>query len=243
MRAAVLVPAYGVARVIGDVVSELVRIWPEQKAVLVIDDGSEDGTAEIASRAGAVVLRHSRNRGKGETLRTGLRAALARSFDVAVSVDGDGQHPPAEALRLHQSCADAGALVIGVRDLERAGAPRPSQLSNRFSNLVLSGFSGRRLNDTQCGLRRYPVAATLALGARDTGYGYEAEVILRAVAGGLPIVEVPIEVLYPPEEERISHFHSVRDPARIVARVVSTVVSTRARRMRERLAAVTRGAQ
>src|SRR5688572_27802219 len=99
MRAAVLVPAYGVARVIGDVVSELVRIWPEEKAVLVIDDGSEDGTAEIASRAGAIVLRHSRNRGKGETLRTGLRAALARSFDVAVSVDGDGQHPPAEALR------------------------------------------------------------------------------------------------------------------------------------------------
>lgn len=135
---------------------------------------------------------------------------------------------------MHEACRDPHALVIGVRDLEGAGAPRANQLSNGFSNLVLSAFTGRRLGDTQCGLRRYPIAATLALGGQEDGYGYEAEVIIRACAAGMPIVEVPIAVLYP--EERISHFHVVRDPTRIVARVVRTVAATRTRQLLARLA-------
>jgi glycosyltransferase involved in cell wall biosynthesis len=234
MRAAVVVPAYQAEPLVGDVVRNLVAIWPEPDAVFVVDDGSRDATRERAAQAGARVLVHPVNRGKGAALRTGMGAALDAGFDVAVSVDADGQHPPTEALRLHRSCDDAAALLLGVRDLAGAGAPRPSQLSNRFSNLVLSGFTGRWLLDTQCGLRRYPLAATLALGARDSGYGFEAEVILRATVAGIPVVQLPIEVIYPPVEERISHFHSVRDPARIVARVVHTVVSTRARLLRAR---------
>jgi glycosyltransferase involved in cell wall biosynthesis len=212
--------------VVGDVVRGLVRLWPAD-SVLVVDDGSSDGTAREASAAGAVVVRHDRNRGKGVALRTGLEAARARGFDVAVSVDGDGQHPPEEAWRLHRSCADPRALVVGVRDLVGAGAPRANQLSNGFSNLVLSLFTGLWLADTQCGLRRYPIAATLALEGREEGYGYEAEVLIRAAAARLPIVERPIRVLYP--EHRISHFHVVRDPARIVARVVRTTLAVRAR--------------
>jgi glycosyltransferase involved in cell wall biosynthesis len=241
MRAAAVVPAYQAEPVIGDVVRGLCAIWPERDAVLVVDDGSSDATGDRAKEAGAHVLRHPENRGKGAALRTGLGEALARGFDAVVTVDADGQHPPAEALRLHQSCDDREALVLGIRDLVRAGAPRPSQFSNRFSNLVLSGFTGRRLNDTQCGLRRYPVEATLALDVRDSGYGFEAEVIIRASAARMSIVELPIDVIYPSEDERISHFHSVRDPARIVLRVVRTVVSTRARWLRDRAHRLTNG--
>ena len=91
---------------------------------------------------------------------------------------------------------------------------------------MLSLFTGLSLSDTQCGLRRYPIAATLALGPQEVGYGFEAEVLIRAAAKQMRIVELPIVAIYPPAEERISHFHVVRDPAKIVARVVRTVLTT-----------------
>ena len=235
MRAAAIVPAFDVAPRVGEVVAGLRRIWPEPDAVFVIDDGSRDDTAAEATRAGAEVVSHPVNRGKGCALVTGLELARERGFDVAVTVDGDGQHPPEEALAMHERCRDPDAFVLGVRDMEGAGAPRANQLSNAFSNVVLSGFTGLSLADTQCGLRRYPVAATLELGAREPGYGFEAEILIRAAAAQLPIVQLPIAVIYPPEEERISHFHSVRDPTRIVLRVVRTVATTRLAKLRRRL--------
>jgi glycosyltransferase involved in cell wall biosynthesis len=229
MQSAVVVPAYDAEPAIEGVVSGLQAVWPDRGAIVVVDDGSRDATAAIAERAGARVIRHEYNRGKGAALRTGLWAAKEMGYVAAVTVDADGQHPPAEALRMHRCCDDLDALVIGVRDLLAAGAPRNSQLSNRFSNLVLSGFTGLWLSDTQCGLRRYPIEATLALAGHEDGYGYEAEVILRAAFNGLPIVEIPVDVYYPPPEERITHFDSVRDPTKIVWRVVRTVLSTRSR--------------
>jgi len=227
MSGCAIVPAYDAGPSVGDVVRSLVRLWPEPGAVIVVDDGSRDATVLEAERAGARVVRHARNRGKGAALRTGLRFAHDAGFDVAVTVDADGQHRATDALDLLHCDAPAGALVLGIRDLVKAGAPRPNQLSNRISNYFLSRFAGRVLADTQCGLRRYPVAATLAADGGADGYAFEAEIILRAVASGIPIVEVPIEVIYPPEEQRVSHFHSVRDPARIIHRVVTTLVETR----------------
>ncbi|MEP7050411.1 MAG: glycosyltransferase family 2 protein, partial [Pseudomonadota bacterium] len=113
----------------------------------------------------------------------------------------------------------------GVRDLIAAGAPPKNIFSNNFSNRFLSFALGRQLTDTQCGLRRYPLPETLELGGRADGYGYEAELILRAVRQGWEVVEVPVRVIYPPESERVTHFHSVRDPARIVYRVLHTLAT------------------
>jgi len=231
MRAAVIVPAYQAATLVGPVVAELVALWPEPDAIFAVDDGSTDDTAEQARRAGARVLRHPTNRGKGVALRTGMKAALEAGFMVGVTVDADGQHPPGEALRMHQTCTDPNALVLGVRDLAGAGAPRANQLSNAFSNLALSFFVGRWLHDTQCGLRRYPLEACLALGAADPGYAYEAEIVVRAALAGLRIEQPRIEVRYPPEEQRLSHFDAVRDPARIVARVLRTVTAMRSQQL------------
>jgi hypothetical protein len=83
------------------------------------------------------------------------------------------------------------------------------------------------LADTQCGLRRYPITTTLALGGLDDGYAFEAEIIMRAIAASVRIVEVPIDVVYPPAHERVTHFDSVRDPARIIRRVVYTMADVR----------------
>lgn len=227
LRSCALVPAYDCERSLAAVLRELSPFFTEPGSVLVVDDGSLDATARVARDAGALVVSHPSNRGKGAALRTGLARAREAGFEVAVTVDADGQHPAEEAARLLAPSLDPNAIVLGIRDLVAAGAPRSNQTSNRISNYFLSLFAGRPLADTQCGLRRYPIAATLALDARDDGYAFEAEILLRAIAAGMSVLELPVRVLYPAERERVTHFDSVRDPARIVVRVLETLAATR----------------
>jgi glycosyltransferase involved in cell wall biosynthesis len=228
MRSAcVLVPAFDAAATVGRVVAELREAV--ELPVIVVDDGSVDATGDVARAAGASVVRHERNRGKGAAIVTGLREAARRGMGSVVSVDADGQHPAASARAVLDGSDDPRAIVLGVRNLARDGAPRSNRFGNAVSNFFLSGFSRphRRLSDTQCGLRRYPVLETLDLGTRARGYAFEAEVILRALAAGLPVVEVPVDVVYPPAGERRSHFRNVHDPVRIVGTVVRTVLELR----------------
>jgi glycosyltransferase involved in cell wall biosynthesis len=226
VRCAYLIPAYQASSKLEPVLDDLLAHDPAGTR-LVVDDGSSDGTSELARACGVEVIRHEINRGKGVALRTGFQALLERGFDCAITVDADGQHRAADAVMLARHPAPPEALLLGVRDLARDGAPKPSQFSNRFSNLWVSWFSGINLSDTQCGLRRYPLRDTLALNSDARGYGFECEMLVRAARRGMQIVEVPVRVIYPPTEERLSHFHSVRDPARIVARLVHTALTVR----------------
>lgn len=229
-RACVLVPAYQAARTIEAVLAEIAHAMPEIAAqrdgVVVIDDGSRDATAELAARAGARVVSHGKNRGKGAALMTGLGTAKALGFDVALAVDADGQHPGEAARAVLHGSTDPHALVLGVRDLVRDGAPRANRFSNGISNFFLSRFAARwdyrrPLADTQCGLRRYPVRASLDLASRADGYAFEAELLLRAIAARVPVVEVPVAVRYP--STRVTHFDNVKDPARIIVTVLRTL--------------------
>jgi glycosyltransferase involved in cell wall biosynthesis len=223
-----IVPAYQAAHTVASVVEGLQQeLGCDPLAVLVIDDGSTDGTGDRARACGARVVRCEPNGGKGTALLRGLTEALALGYGIALSVDADGQHPAPSARALVAASPDPSALVLGVRDLVRDGAPPKNRFSNGASNFFLSHFSGRALADTQCGLRRYPVAATLALGARARGYAFEAEVILRALAAGVPLVEYPVQVFYPCEAERVTHFDSVKDPLRIIGAVVRTLYDVR----------------
>jgi glycosyltransferase involved in cell wall biosynthesis len=231
VRVAFVVPAYQAAHSVARVVTELFEVAARlaettTPSVLVVDDGSSDETAERAARAGALVVHHQRNSGKGVALLSGFERALALGAEAVVSVDADGQHPASEALLLAEHPAPREALLLGVRDLRRAGAPRANRFSNAFSNVWMSWFAGRPLLDTQCGLRRYPLPEVLELGLAGSGYELEAEVILKAVRARWPLVEFPVRVLYPTGVERVSHFHSVRDPARIVFCILSTVATT-----------------
>jgi len=219
-----VIPAFDAARTIGGVVVEAVSAFADLGTVYVVDDGSTDATAEAARAAGAVVVSHAPNRGKGFALRTGLLCATRDGHVAAVTLDADGQHPPAEARRLALAQSDPRALVLGTRDLKGAGAPTPNRISNAISNGFLSLFTRRLLADTQCGLRRYPLPLALELGAKDDGYAFEAEIILLAIAARLPIVHVPIQVLYP--EDRTTHFDPVLDPIRVIRRVLRTLAVT-----------------
>jgi glycosyltransferase involved in cell wall biosynthesis len=225
LRTCIIVPALDAASSIGGVVDDLRESL--DAPVIVVDDGSSDATGYVAGAHGAIVLRHEANLGKGAAILSGLREAERRGFRAALTVDADGQHPGPSARAVLNGSDDPTAFVLGVRDLVRDGAPRSNRFGNQVSNFFLSAFSGTRLRDTQCGLRRYPVPETLALPARARGYAFEAEILLRAIAAGVPLVEIPVRVLYSPGVDQRSHFHTVRDPARIVATVVRTAVELR----------------
>ncbi|MCL2777180.1 MAG: glycosyltransferase family 2 protein [Polyangiaceae bacterium] len=231
-RACVIIPAYNAEKALRTVIDDLRAQIPELGSNLfVVDDGSRDATAAVAAELGCVLISHGKNRGKGAALRAGFTTALARGHHVALTVDADAQHPAEQARRVLMASSDPQSLVLGIRDLRHAGAPRKNQMSNGISNFFISRFAGRLLCDTQCGLRRYPIERTLALGARGEGFDFEAEVLLRAVWCGVPIVEEPVSVLYPPD--RVTHFHVVRDPWRIVCTVV-TALGERKMRTRAR---------
>jgi glycosyltransferase involved in cell wall biosynthesis len=227
LSACAIVPAFDAAATVRGVVRDLRASL--DVPVIVVDDGSADCTADVARDEGAIVLRHHVNCGKGAAIRTGLGEALRQGLRLAVTVDADGQHPAAAVRSVLHGSDNPRALVLGVRDLFRDGAPRSNRFGNGVSNFFLSRFAQRALRDTQCGLRRYPVDETLALGSRADGFAFEGEVLLRALAQGLPLVEVPVAVVYPREQERRSHFHRVLDPTRIVGTVVQTVLELRLR--------------
>lgn len=227
-KTCVVIPALNAAPTVARVVEDAqAALGGASGSVIVVDDGSRDTTAAVAASAGALVCSHASRRGKGAALQTGFRAARARGFELAVTVDADGQHPREAIDRVVAHGADSSHLVLAVRDLARSGAPRANRASNAISNFFLSRFAGRALRDTQCGLRRYPLALTLARGARGRGFDYEAEILLRwAVAGGA-IAEIEAPVLYPRGAARTTHFDSIRDPARIIATVLATLVEER----------------
>ena len=223
MRPALIVPALDAMETVGGVVRALAREAGEGVPIFVVDDGSRDDTSRVAESAGATVLRHAQNLGKGAAILTGLRAARAHGCTVAITVDADGQHPATEIRRLLDATLDEDALVLGVRDLARAGAPPANILGNRASNFFVSLFTLRRFRDTQCGLRRYPVEKTLALRTRDQRFGFEAEIIFAAKRAGIGIVETPVSVLYPPRNRHRTHYRAFRDTVHIVHRITVTV--------------------
>lgn len=221
MRVCAIIPALDAERTL----DALVRETREHlEHVVVVDDGSRDACASIAERAGADVVRHVKNRGKGAALRTALHRARELGFDAAVSLDADGQHLPREIPKLLAD-EDASALVLGVRDMVAANAPIANRRSNAFANRFLSAVTRTRLRDTQCGMRRYPIACTLSLGIEDDRFGFETEVLLRAIRARVRIVQVSIDVVYP--IDRVTHFDARRDPWRIVGRVLKTLVTRR----------------
>ncbi len=164
--------------------------------VLVVDDGSADDTAVRATEAGAAVLQQTPNQGKGAALRTGFRWALEHGFEAAVTLDGDGQHDPAEISKFVQAWA-AGRpdLVIGRRNF--GSMPPLRRVANELGTLAFSWAVGRRIPDNQSGFRlvsRRLMEATLA--SDEAGFEFEVEMIVRAIRAGWTIAWVPVRTIY-----------------------------------------------
>jgi len=221
---AALVPALDCGETVADVVR---GARAHVGCVLVVDDGSSDGTANEARAAGAEVLSHGQNLGKGAALAAGLRYLQERGFTHAVSLDADGQHLPAEIPKVvAESNAHPDAIVVGARQIETEVAAI-KRFGNQFANVWVQIATGRDLGDTQCGFRVYPIAPTLALHATGQRFDFETEVLIRAVRAGIDVRSVPIRVFYPPPELRHSHYDKLWDTVRIIEAVVGLILRLR----------------
>lgn len=188
----IVIPVHDEAATIGDVVARCRRHGP----VLVVDDGSTDGSGALAAAAGATVVRLPRRAGKGAALRRGFGEALARGAERVVTLDGDGQHEPEEIPRLLAAAArDPEAVVIGGRLGEGRGplAISPGRLNAVLvASFFIDWLAGSAVRDTQSGFRVYPASLLARGAARRGGFVLESELLLCAAAEGRPLVEVPV---------------------------------------------------
>jgi glycosyltransferase involved in cell wall biosynthesis len=205
----VIIPAFREEGRIGAVVR---RVLPVIRPVIVIDDGSPDRTAAEAEAAGATVLRHPRNLGKGLALHTGFSYARQQGFDYLITLDADGQHAPADIPSFLEAYRRTGLPVLVGN---RMDDPRTMPLVRRWTNRFMSGYLSRemkqRVPDTQCGFRLYRCAILPAEAPDASGYAAESEILLQLAARGVRIGSVPITVIY---QDEVSKIHPVRDTLR-----------------------------
>ena len=167
------------------------------ETVIVVDDGSTDDTAAVAERAGAFVIRHGENLGKGAALKAGLSWALANGFAFAIMLDGDGQHDPAELPQFIAAMKRGGVdLVIGNRMNDPQAMPWLRRQVNRWMSRRLSRRVGRELPDTQCGLRLIRLSIWRELDLRTTHFEIESEMLLGCLAAGRTVEFIPIRTIY-----------------------------------------------
>jgi len=218
----VIVPTYNNAGTLPDILQRILKLG---LPTIVVNDGSTDRTNRIlADWSGSGphpllnVITHKVNRGKAAALQTGFAAAIEKEYTHAVTIDSDGQLDPEEIpALLEASRAQSRALVVGMRDESRPDYPAKSRFGRRFSNAMVFLETGVRIVDSQCGFRVYPLGAIDLLQCGAGRFGYETEVITRAIWAGCEIVQVPVNCRYFEKEIRVTHFKPIRDSLRSLA--------------------------
>lgn len=222
---AIVIPARNEARALREVVAGCVAA---ARTIIVVDDASTDGTLATLAGLDVIALRSDEHLGKGAALQLGFRKALELGVAAVVTLDGDGQHDPADIPAfIEKANRHPGALIIGARLRERTRAPLLRRLANRIADFWISRAAGVPLADSQCGHRLYPreLLATLKVTAtRDDGFVFESELLIDSAWRGFQVVALPIESRYP-AGSRASHFRPVRDIWRITCMVARRTFS------------------
>jgi len=212
MRICALIPAFDEAAHIAQVVE---GARPYVELVIVIDDGSRDGTADLARKAGAFCIELPSNRGKATALRRGFTHARAQNFTHAITMDGDGQHLPQDIPVLMRAARETQAdLVIGSRSFDRALMPRARYYSNTIGNRLTSALVGREIKDSQSGFRLFRLDSLDHIKLRSRRYEFEMEALIKLGRAGCTFAHAPIHMVYDNGQAR-SKMKPVRDTVRI----------------------------
>ena len=212
MRTCALIPAFNEAPYIADVVE---RTREHVAEVVVIDDGSADGTADIARAAGATCLQLPRNCGKASALRAGMAYARDLNFTYVITLDGDGQHLPEDIPVMLRVAEETGAdLVIGARSFDPALMPRSRYFSNVIGSRLASALVGCKIRDSQSGFRLLRLDKLDLENLRSRCYELEMEILIKMARSGCTIAHAPIRIVYDDGHAR-SKMKPVRDTVRV----------------------------
>ncbi len=216
----VVIPAYNAAKTIRKVVSQVREVSPHL-AILVVDDGSVDSTADEAARSGAIVVKHGRNLGKGAALRTGFREFLTKDFKAVITLDADGQHSPLEIPKLVEAWLKKRAdIVIGTRDRRTGGMPAIRVFSNTVSSWLVSLSARQYIPDSQSGYRLLSRSVVENVETRSKDYGAESEILIKAAIAGYKIESAPIATIY---EDETSYIHPLKQPLRFMGMMFRSI--------------------
>ena len=212
MQTCALIPAFNEAPHIAKVVEGARQYVAE---VVVIDDGSGDGTADIARSAGATCLQLPGNRGKASALRAGIAFAREHKFTYAITLDADGQHLPQDIPVMLRVAEETGAdLVIGARAFDRALMPRSRYFSNVIGSRLASALVGCEIRDSQSGFRLFRLDKLDEGKLRSRYYELEMEMLIKMARSGCTIAHAPIRMVYEHGHAR-SKMKPVRDTVRV----------------------------
>ena len=213
LKICAVVPTYNNAGTLGSV---LCGVYEHIKDIIVVNDGSTDGTREVLSGLSVpvVLVDFPKNKGKGKALKAGLTKARELGFDYAITIDSDGQHFPSDIPAFIDAiAANPGAMIIGSRNIKAENMSSGSIFANHFSNFWFTVQTWIKLPDTQTGFRAYPLAKLPCLGILTSRYEAELELLVFSAWRGVKLLPIPVKVDYP--EDRVSSFRPGADFTRI----------------------------
>ena len=229
MKNCVIIPVYNSENLIANV---LKSVSQHIENLIVINDGSTDGTLDAIHRCGLdpqspdrtfTLVSYPKNSGKGYALQCGFRKASEMGFTHALTMDADGQHLATDIATLFQASEkQPDALIVGSRKFDNPNMPQGNVFANNFSNFWFMVQTGKRLPDTQTGFRVYPLQKIGKMRIFTNRYEAELEILVRSAWRNIPIVSQAINVYYPTDNERVSHFRAGKDFFRIS--VLNTVL-------------------
>jgi glycosyltransferase involved in cell wall biosynthesis len=217
MNVGAVIPVHNAGERLRDVLIRTVEQIPAAR-IFVVDDGSTDNTAAIAESIGVNVLRHSENRGKGEALKTGFNEAIVNGLEGVLTLDGDGQHDPADIPIFSETMVRTGCdAVLGVRRFHVGSMPIDRICSNRLSTVVTSLVAKRKFADSQCGYRLWRTSILSRLTLESKRFEIESEMLIAATRLGCRFDETTISTVYQAEP---SHMNRILDTARFCRMIV-----------------------
>lgn len=219
-----IIPAYNEEATIVRLVEAVIPLVDD---VIVVDDGSVDGTPDLLRGLNISYLRNEKNIGKGGSLQRGFHAAIRKNADYVITLDGDGQHLPSDIpLLLEAAKTNRRSIIIAARLKDRDNAPWVRRFANRFADFWISWAAGYPIMDTQSGFRLYPTEVIREQKIRsgpDRGFVFESELLIEAAREGVYSSHVPITSIYHPGARR-SHYVPARDTWRIILMVAAKLL-------------------